>query len=453
MTTTTFATRYEPTSWRLDELLGDSAAGATRLPPSGELAPKGATEARVAELLAGLEAEVARLEASRELLHAGMPASTLLDLLRQYERGIASASVVMGYASLRFAADTQDGTALALRTRVEQAITELQNRTLFLTLFWQELPDDAAASLLAQIAGAGASADLVFFLEDLRRLRRYKLDERSEQIVNWKDQDGIGAVLTLYSLITNAFEFTPEIDAERGKKLTRDQLMRYAYSAEPPLREAAYRELFRVYQANARPLQQMYVHRVQDWHNEHVRLRGYPSPIAVRNVANDVPDQAIDAMLEAVESGAGVFHRYFRFKAKRLGIERLRRFDIYAPLPGGAGASDPEVAFPDAAELVLETFDRFHPRFGSAARRVFDDVTSTPRRVPAKRAARSAPPSCPSWRPGCCSTTPAACATSPRWRTSSVTPCTRCSRRTTRCSPSTPACRWPRPPRCSASCS
>jgi oligoendopeptidase F len=356
-------TRYELTTWRLDELL----------PDAGEDAPPKAAEARVAQRLAELEGAVSRLEAGRTALRAGMPSAALLDLVVQFERAVAQASVLMSYVSLRFAADTQDGAALALRTRVEQAITELQNRSLFLTLFWQELADGDAARLLAELPAAGASADHLFWLEDLRRLRRYKLDERSEQIINTKDQDGIGAVLTLYSLITNSFEFTPEIASERGKKLTRDQLMRHAYSADATVRAAAYRELFRVYQQNARPLQQMYVHRVQDWYNEQVRLRGYATPIAVRNVANDVPDQAIDAMLEVVESGAAVFHRYFRFKARRLGVERLRRFDVYAPIPAGAAAADEEVAFPAAADLVLETFDRFHPRFGAAARRVFDD--------------------------------------------------------------------------------
>jgi oligoendopeptidase F len=352
-----------PDSWKLDELLPDGR------------------EATVAARLAELDAAVAGLEARRDELGAEVPAPVLLDLVRGFESAVAAASRLMGYASLRFAADTQDGAVLALRTRVEQAVTELQNRTLFLTLFWQELPDADAERLLRELRDAGATDDQFFYLEDLRRLRPFKLDERSEQIVNWKDQDGIGAVLTLYSLITNAFEFSPEIEAERGKKLTRDQLMRHAYSADPATREAAYRELYRVYQQNARPLQQMYVHRVQDWHNEHVRLRGYASPIAVRNVANDVPDEAIDAMLDAVRDGAGVFHRYFRWKAGRLGIERLRRFDVYAPLPPPAERVEEEVAFSSAVELVLDTFERFHPRFGAAARRVFDDghVDAAPR--------------------------------------------------------------------------
>jgi oligoendopeptidase F len=355
--------RKEPPTWRLDELLED------------------ASESSVASRLDQLGAAVARLEAGRATLHPEMPASALLDLVAQYEQAVSASSRLMGYASLRFAADTQDGAALAMLTRVEQAMTELQNRTLFLGLFWQELPDAEAERLLAELPAAGATADHLFWLGDLRRLRQFKLDERSEQIVNWKDQDGIGAVLMLYSLITNAFEFTPEIETERGKKLTRDQLMRHAYSHEAPVREAAYRELYRVYRQSAKPLQQMYVHRVQDWHNEHVRLRGYASPIAVRNVANDVPDQAIDAMLEAVRDGADVFHRYFRWKAERLGLPRLRRFDIYAPLPPASGRVEEEVSFPAAVELVLDTFDRFHPRFGAAARRVFDDqhVDAAPR--------------------------------------------------------------------------
>jgi oligoendopeptidase F len=143
--------------------------------------------------------------------------------------------------------------------------------------------------------------------------------------------------------------------------------MSYAFSRRPELREAAYRELYRVYENEATVLGQIYDNRVRDWHGEYVELRGYPSPIAVRNVANDVPDEAVEVLLSVTADNAELFRRYFRLKARWLGMEKLRRYDIYAPL----ATSDRAIEYPDAVESVLETFGRFHPEFSRQAERVF----------------------------------------------------------------------------------
>ena len=107
-------------------------------------------------------------------------------------------------------------------------------------------------------------------------------------------------------------------------------------------------------------------------------LRGYASPIAVRNVANDVPDAAVDALLAVCRRNAPVFQRYFALKAKWLGMEKLRRYDIYAPLE----ASDSKVNYADAVATVLDTFERFDPDVARQAQRVFtaNHIDSEPRK-------------------------------------------------------------------------
>ena len=91
------------------------------------------------------------------------------------------------------------------------------------------------------------------------------------------------------------------------------------------------------------------------------------SPIHVRNLANDVPDEAVDTLLDVCREERRLFQRYFRLKARWLGLERLRRYDLYAPV----GDSDREVPYDEAVHLVLDTFRGFHPRFAELAERVF----------------------------------------------------------------------------------
>ena len=174
-------------------------------------------------------------------------------------------------------------------------------------------------------------ADYHFYLEDMRRTKPFTLDEKSEQIINLKDADGMSALVTIYSMLTNRLEFSLTVDGET-KTVTRDELMANVYSPDPELRAAVYQELYRVYEPETKILAQIYSNRVRDWYNEQVTLRGYKSPITVRNMANDVPDGAVAALLTVCRRNASVFQRYFKLKAKWLGMEKLRRYDIYAPL-------------------------------------------------------------------------------------------------------------------------
>ena len=186
-------------------------------------------------------------------------------------------------------------------------IRDSQNRLLFFDLWWKSLDDATAARLLPDAATA---PDFAFFLEDLRRTRPFTLDEKSEQIINLKDADGVSALMTLYTMLTNRLEFKLTVDGEE-RTLTRDALMGYVHSPDPALRAAAYQELYRVYAGEAKILAQIYNNRVRDWPNEQVQMRGYASPLAVRNVANDVPDAAVEALLTVAQRNAPVFQRYF----------------------------------------------------------------------------------------------------------------------------------------------
>lgn len=338
-----------------------------------ELLPQ-PTETVIADRLAGLESAVAAFEARRIELDPRMDPRQFLDILRQYESLTETMQVLSGYASLWFYSDTGNQDALTFRNRVRQATTAAGNRVLFFTLWWRSLSDEEAERLLPDPREHG---DYRHYLEDLRRFKPYTLDEKSEQIINIKDDNGLSTVLTLYAMLTNRLEFHFEVDGET-KTLTRDELMGYAFSPRAELRAAAYRELYRVYSQEAAVLGQIYASRVRDWYDEMVGLRGYPSPIAVRNIDNDIPDRSVEVLLEVARENASLFQRYFRLKAGWLGMDRLRRYDIYAPL----AASDRQVPYPDAVRSVLETFEDFHPKFAAHAERVFAQrhVDSEPRK-------------------------------------------------------------------------
>ena len=159
-----------------------------------------------------------------------------------------------------------------------------------------------------------------------------------------------------------------KIDGE-VKKLNRSELMVHARDPRPDVRAAVYQELYRVYGEQSTVLGQIYQHVVRDWASEQLSLRKYATPIAVRNLGNDLPDDIVDTLLTVCEDNAGLFQRYFQLKAGWLGLDRLRRYDIYAPL----SVADKTYSFDVGARMVLDSLGGFSPLLAELARRVFSE--------------------------------------------------------------------------------
>jgi oligoendopeptidase F len=312
------------------------------------------------QLLASLEDAVAELEASRDKLSADIAVEEFRHLLALVEQISALARRLGYYGGLWFSEDTQDQEALAFRGRGQKILTDVQNRTLFFDLWWKDLEDKAAQRLL------DASGKNAYYLETLRRFKPHTLSEPEEKVINLKDVNGIDALLTVYEMITTGFTFKVEIDGQ-VKELTRDELMVYARDPRPEVRAAIYQEQYRVYGEQGTILGQIYQHAVRDWASENLTLRNFASPISVRNLRNDIPDPAVDVLLEVCRQNAGLFQRYFRLKAGWLGLDKLWRYDIYAPL----STSDKTYPFAQGAEMVLDSLHGFSPRLANHARRVF----------------------------------------------------------------------------------
>lgn len=311
-----------------------------------------------------LDAQVTAFEQLRPALKPEISSETFLHLLRESEAITRAGYRLYGFAGLSFAANTQDQAIQALMGRVQQFFAEIQNRTIFFSLWWKDL-DDANANRLME-----ASGDYRYYLEEMRHYKPHTLSEPEEKVINLKNVTGIEALTNLYDSITNRYTFKVEVDGEI-KEMTRGELMSLTRQADPDLRARAYQELYRVYGNDGPILGQMYQTVARNWRNEHINLRKHANPLAARNLANDIPNDVVDTLLEVAQKNAPVFQRFFKVKAKLLGIPsgNLRRYDIYAPV----SKSEKTYDFDTAAQMVLDSFHKFSPKLGQLAKRVFDD--------------------------------------------------------------------------------
>ena len=307
-----------------------------------------------------LDSLVSELEAMRPQLSPDIPQEAFMEALNLLERQYTLSSRIYGFAGLSFSANTQDQAIQTFLSQVQQRMADFGNRVLFFNLWWKTLDEKAAARLKA---GAG---NLAGWLEEQRLTRPYTLSEAEEKIINIKDVTGVNALNNLYETLTNRYVFKMTIEGEE-RQLTRGELMVYARSSDPSLREAAYNELYRVYGDDGNLLGQIYQSIVRDWYNENIGLRKYASAISVRNLGNNIPDEAIEALLTVCRQNAGVFQRFFNLKARLIGMKRLRRCDIYAPVV----QAEKSYPFQKSVDLVLDSFQKFNPRVAELAVRAF----------------------------------------------------------------------------------
>ncbi|HLC05112.1 MAG TPA: M3 family oligoendopeptidase [Anaerolineales bacterium] len=335
---------YKKEKWSLDELFPaiDSQA--------------------LTQALDKVEGLAASFEANRESLAPGMASDEFMSILKSYEELLALMQKIEYFAFLLFSEDTQNQKAQSFMARMQQAAAELENRTLFFILWWKALEDDQADRLAAE------AGDLRYWLEFLRLTKDYTLSEPEEKVINLKDVNGAAAMITLYDSITNRYTFELEVDGET-KELTRGELMVYVRRPDPAIRAAAYQAQLTVFSQDQPILGQIYQALMRDWRSENIDLRRHESPISVRNLGNNLPDVVVDTLLEVCRKNARLFHRYFKLKARWLGIEKLRRYDIYAPVT----ASEKTYKFEEAVRLTLDSFGQFDPNISELAKRVFDE--------------------------------------------------------------------------------
>ncbi len=335
--------KFKQTRWSLSDLFSSSNS------------PK------FKQALKELESKVAEFIKVRKELSADIQPKRFLEIIALLEEILKLRSRLGAYAELWFAEDTQEQNAQTLVGQMQQMDADFENRVLFFSLWWKELEDTAARRLIA------VSGDYRYWLEKMRELKSFTLSEPEEKIINIKDVTGMHALVTLYDSITNRFTFKLKVGGEE-KGLTRGEIMSYIYQPDPQVRAEAYQEVYRIYKDQAPILGQMYQNLARDWRSEQVTLRKFKTPIAARNLFNDIPDDVVSTMLQVCQENTGVFQRYFKVKAKWLGIPKLRRYDIYAPVAKSIKKYD----FSVASEMVLDAFREYDPQFAELALRVFE---------------------------------------------------------------------------------
>ena len=337
---------YKTGSWNLTELVKD---------------PK---KPEFENQIKHIQKRTTEFEKIKSKLKPTISASDFLKIIKNLENISEEISVVGGYASLSYSANTQSDEATSLLTRMSKLGSDVSNQMLFFDLWWKRGIDEKNANRLIKEAG-----DLAEYLRHKRLVAKYSLSEPEERIINTLDVTGITALIKLYDKITNAFEYSITLGGKK-RTMTREQLSALVRSNNAKTREAAYKVLLSKYSQNKGVVGEIYQNIVLNWKDEGIDIRGYPSPISMRNIGNDVDDKTVSSLLQVCKKNAPVFQKFFQQKAKMLGLKKLRRYDLYAPT--NAKIKEKNYSYDKSVKLVFESLGKFSPKLAEYAKNIFD---------------------------------------------------------------------------------
>ena len=336
---------YTLSKWSLDDLL------------------KNPTRSTFDKKLAELNNYAREFEKQKKFLNKKISSKKLLELIHKIEHITEKSSIIGGYASLQYSENTQSDEATSLLTRISQFGSEIENRLLFFDLWWKKQIDEKNARRLIKSSGEFSQ-----YLEFKRILAKYSLSEPEEKIINTLDVTGASALVKLYDKITNAFVYVVKIDGKK-KRMNREELTTLVRNKKSKVREAAYKSLFSKYSENKGVTGEIYQNIVLNLKDEGIGMRGFSSPIMIRNIANNVDEKTVKTLLDVCRKNAKVFQKYFKEKAKLLGMKKIRRYDLYAPRK--SNTKEKTYSYGKSVKLVLESLDKFSPILSKYASSVF----------------------------------------------------------------------------------
>ncbi|MFQ6756548.1 M3 family oligoendopeptidase [Cereibacter sphaeroides] len=311
--------------------------------------------------MAWLKEACAGFAASYEGKLASLDAAGLLACIEAYEKIDIVAGRLMSYAGLRYYQNTMDSERAKFMADAQDKVTDYTTALVFFSLEFNRLED---AHLEARLAESAALARYKPVFDRMRAMRPHQLSDELERFLHDESTVGAAAWNRLFDETMAGLTFTLE-----GEELNLESTLNLLTDPERPRREAAARALAEVFGRNIKLFAR--VHNTLAKEKEiHDRWRKMPTPQYGRHLANHVEPEVVEALRNAVVAAyPKLSHRYYRLKAKWLGLDKLQVWDRNAPLP----TETPRlVGWDEAQSTVMEAYSAFDPRMAEIAKPFFE---------------------------------------------------------------------------------
>ena len=306
-----------------------------------------------------LEGECASFATDYEGKLHSLDAEGLLRCVHRNEQISAIAGRIMSFAGLRYYQMTIDAERAKFMSDAQEKITRFTTPLVFFTLELNRLDEAHLQGLLA------ANTDLARYAPVFERIRAMKPHQLSDEMEKFLHDLGVvgDAWERLFDETIAGLGFEVA-----GEPLNIEGTLNLLTDHDRSRREAAARELARVFDANIKTFAR--VHNTQAKEKEVLdRWRKMPTAQTARHLSNHVEPEVVQALRDAVVGAyPRLSHRYYELKRKWLGLDRMQVWDRNAPLPM---ESKKTIPWDQARQLVTEAYAGFDPRMAELAEPFF----------------------------------------------------------------------------------
>lgn len=286
-------------------------------------------------------------------------ADMFAEALQQYEEIIEILGKIGSYAHLIWSTNTESTTYGKLLQQANELGSDVSQELVFFDVEWLKLSEEKAEKLISH----KKLSRWKHYLRTSRRYKKHTLTEEAEKVMSAKSVTGRAAWNRYFDETLGAARF--ELD---GETLTEQEVLSKLHSPDRELRKRAHHSLTSTFEKHSRTLTFVFNTILADKFTND-KLRNYKHWLESRNLANQIDDASVEALIDSVQKKYSVVHRYYKLKTKLLGIEKMYDYDRYAPIL----SSKKTITWNDSKELVLSAYGDFNPEMKKIASLFFDE--------------------------------------------------------------------------------
>ena len=287
-------------------------------------------------------------------------AKDLADIISRYEVICEKLGRMTSFTDLAFAADMSEAETGRQAGVMREIESEISAQLVFVELELATLDDD----LMAQHLADPALAYWEPWIRIVRAFKPHQLSEDMETMLLERQPAGRSAWIRLFDETAASLKFP--ID---GAMVGEAEILDMMTDPDPAVREKAGLSRSQVLADNSR-LMTLIFNTIAKDKSVDDKWRQFDRPVSSRNLANDVEDEVVDALAEAVTTRMpDLTHRYYAIKARWMGKDQLPWWDRNAPVPG---EDNRKFSWDEAKDLILSAFGEFDPSMAEIAGWFFD---------------------------------------------------------------------------------
>ena len=310
-----------------------------------------------------LEGACASFAADYQDKHATLDGAAMLDCIRRYERIETVAGRIMSFAGLRYYQNTIDAARAKFMADCQDRITDMTTPLVFFSLEFNRIEDARYDEVFA------ASPEIARYRPVFDRMRAMKPHQLSDELERFlHDQSTVGAAAwnRLFDETLAGLTFAPEGVSE---PLNLEATLNLLSEPERDRREAGARALAEVFGKHLKTFARVHNTLAKEKEIED-RWRKMPTAQYARHLSNHVEPEVVEALRNAVVAAyPKLSHRYYRLKAKWMGLDKLQVWDRNAPLPI---EEKKIVGWDEARKTVMDAYAGFAPEMAALAEPFFD---------------------------------------------------------------------------------